>query len=333
MKLILKTIGLQFFILFVCINAYSQTTFTSHLNLEYANIDGFSLQLDVYTPNNQTSPTPLIIWIHGGGWQGGNRSLAPNGVQLRQARRGFAVASLSYRLSGRAKFPAQIYDVKTAIRWLRANAQTYNLDTDKFAVWGSSAGGHLAALVGTSSAANALEDFSTGNPNQNSKVQAVLDWFGPTDLLQMDSNALPCSIICHSCPNSPEDNLIGCPIPNCRLKAKRPNPIRYINPNFTYPPFLIMHGTADCSVPPHQSQLLQNALTERGATSNLVFLEGEGHGGPQFTSPESLALIDNFFDTNLRGQSSKAFSSLFLNELKSEYVSQSLFRQFSYNTY
>ncbi|MEZ5429400.1 MAG: alpha/beta hydrolase [Pyrinomonadaceae bacterium] len=92
--------------------AYSQNTFTSHLNIEYANIDGFSLRPDIYTPDGQTAPTPLIIWIHGGGWQDGNRSLAPNGVQLRQARRGYAVASLSYRLSGRAKFPAQIHDEK-----------------------------------------------------------------------------------------------------------------------------------------------------------------------------------------------------------------------------
>lgn len=327
-----KTIVLSIITLFLSLNIYSQTTFTSHLNIEYANIEGFSLQLDIHTPDQQTAPTPLIIWIHGGGWQGGSRSLSPNGFQLRQAQRGYAVASLSYRLSGRAKFPAQIYDVKTAIRWLRANAQTYNLDVNKFAVWGSSAGGHLSVLVGTSSAAGALEDFSSGNANQNSKVQAVLDWFGPTDLLQMDANALPCTIICHSCSGSPEANLLGCPIPNCRLKAKRPNPIRFINSNSIYPPFLIMHGTADCSVPPHQSQLLQNALTSIGATSNLVLLEGAGHGGAQFTTPENLALVDNFFDTNLGGQNSNAFSSLFLNELKSNYVSQSLFRQFSHNS-
>ncbi|MEZ5429401.1 MAG: hypothetical protein R2747_24340 [Pyrinomonadaceae bacterium] len=126
---------------------------------------------------------------------------------------------------------------KTAIRWLRSNATTYNLNPDKFAVWGSSAGGHLAALAGTSGAVNALEDFSTGNADQTSRVQAVLDWFGPTDLLQMEANSLPCSTICHNCSDSPEANLIGCPMPNCRLKAKRPNPIRFISPTYNYPPF------------------------------------------------------------------------------------------------
>jgi len=289
------------FTLILTAQAFGQN-YTARPNLQYANINGISLQLDLYTPNNQTAPTPLIIWIHGGGWQGGSRTLGPNSFQLRQANRGYAVASISYRLSGVAKFPAQIYDVKTAVRWLRANSATYNLDPNKFAAWGSSAGGHLAALLGTSSAAGFIEDFSTGNLTQNSKVQAVLDWFGPTDLIQMDAHALPCSVICHNCADSPESAFIGCPLTVCRQKARRTNPLRYLDPNFSYPPFLIMHGTADCTVAPHQSQLLQTALTNIGATSTLKYIEGAGHGGAQFTSAENLALVDNFFDMNLRGQ-------------------------------
>jgi acetyl esterase/lipase len=295
-----NSLFIVFFALILSVNVFGQN-YTTRPNLEYANINGVSLRLDLYTPNNQTAPTPLIIWIHGGGWQSGTRSLGANSTQLRQANRGYAVASISYRLSGAAKFPAQIYDVKAAVRWLRANAAAYNLDPNKFAAWGSSAGGHLAALLGTSSASGFLEDFSIGNANQNSRVQAVLDWFGPTDLSQMDANALPCSVICHNCANSPESELIGCPLTVCRQKARRTNPIRYVDPGFSYPPFLIMHGTADCVVAPHQSQLLQNSLTAAGGVSTLKYIDGAGHGGTQFTSPENLALVDDFFDTNLRG--------------------------------
>lgn len=311
--------------LFLTCNIFAQN-YTVHSNLEYANVNGISLQLDLYTPNNQTTPTPLIIWIHGGGWSGGSRALNANSTQLRQAGRGYAVASISYRLSGAAKFPAQIHDVKAAVRWLRANSSTYNLNPNKFAAWGSSAGGHLAALLGTSSAADFLEDFSLGNANQNSRVQAVLDWFGPTDLLQMDATALPCSVICHNCYDSPESRLIGCTLPVCRQRARRPNPIRYIDPAFSYPSFLIMHGTADCLVPPNQSQLLHNTLLAVGGTSQLLFLEGAGHGGAQFTTAENLALVDSFFDTNLREQISFEFRRLFENQLELIDVSKSLLR-------
>lgn len=310
---------------FLAENASAQGTYTTYPNLEYVRVNNVSLQLDLYVPNNQTAPIPLIIWIHGDGWQIGSRALPADSPQLRQAGRGYAVASISYRLSGVAKFPAQIYDCKTAIRWLRANAATYNLDANKFAVWGSSPGGHLAALVGTSSASGSLEDFSTGSANQNSQVRAVLDWFGPTDLTKMDATALPCISICHNCGDSPESRLVGCPLRNCRLKARRPNPIRYIGAA-NNPAFLIMHGTADCLVPPNQSQLLHDALPAVGANSTIRFLSGAGHGGTQFVSPENLALVDNFFDANLRGQSANPFSALLLNKLKFDYVSPSLFR-------
>jgi acetyl esterase/lipase len=311
MNLRLNRFYLLIFALILSANVFGQN-YTARPNLEYASAGGVSLRLDLYTPNNQTAPTPLIIWIHGGGWQSGSRTLGANSPQLRQANRGYAVASLSYRLSGTAKFPAQIFDVKAAVRWLRANAAVYNLDPNKFAAWGGSAGGHLAVLLGTSSASGFLEDFSLGNANQNSRVQAVLDWFGPTDLTQMDAFALPCAVICHNCADSPESELIGCPLTVCRQKARRPNPLRYIDPNVSYPSFLIMHGTADCVVPPHQSQLLQNALTQIGAVSTLKYIDGAGHGGAQFTSAENLALVDNFFDSNLRGQTSIIKREFFL---------------------
>jgi acetyl esterase/lipase len=273
---------------------------TLHSNLQYAQVGNVQLRLDLYVPNSG-GPFPLIIWIHGGGWTGGDKTLNPNSTQVRQVGRGYALASINYRLSQQAKFPAQIYDCKAAVRWLRANAAQYNLDVNRFGVWGSSAGGHLVALLATSSAVNALEDYSMGNANQTSKVQAVIDWYGPTDFLQMEAHDLPCGGICHDCPTSPESQLIGCTITTCRPRVSRANPAKYVYSGITYPPFLIMHGTADCSVPPNQSQILYDALNGVGATVTLNYLEGAGHGGPEFTSAASLALIDNFFDTKLRG--------------------------------
>lgn len=326
-----KIFGLLTFIILISTAISAQNTFTLHSNLEYANVNGNSLQLDLYVPNDQTSSTPLIIWIHGGGWRGGSRTLFNNSIQVNQARRGYAVATISYRLSGVAKFPAQIHDVKTAIRWLKANSSTYNINPEKVALWGSSAGGHLASLAGTSGAVSMLEDFSSGNSHQNSKVQAVLDLYGPTDLMQMDSNARPCSTICHSCPQSPEALLLGCSLPNCRAKARRTDPIRYADPNFDKPAFLIAHGTEDCSVPPHQSQLLHDNLLSKGFDSTLIYLEGAGHGGPEFNTPEMRAITQEFFDTHLLNDGDK-FSRILQNDIKFQFVSQSLFKQVSYKT-
>jgi acetyl esterase/lipase len=277
-------------------------TYTAHRNIQYANVAGISLQVDIYIPNDQAAPTPLIIWVHGGGWQSGTRMLQPNGFQLRQAGRGYAVASITYRLSDEAPFPAQINDVKAAVRWLRANASTYNLNPNKFAAWGSSAGGHLVSLLGTSSALGVIEDKTMGNPTQSSKVQAVVDWYGPTDLLRMDIDN-PCPGSNHNSPTSPESEFVGCPIQICRARSRRPNPIRYIDPTIAYPPFLIMHGMADCNVNMQQSQLLYNALTAIGSSAQIKFVEGEGHGGPLFNTAENQALVDAFLDSNLRGVS------------------------------
>ena len=166
-------------------------------------------KLDLYLPPKADSPLPLIIWVHGGAWLGGSK--AGGGSALRMLGRGYAVASINYRLSNQAKFPAQIEDCKAAVRFLRANAKKYNLDPDRFGAWGASAGGHLVALLGTTGDVKELEGDGR-NKEVSSRVQAVCDWFGPTDLLKMGEQAGPNSKIDHNSANAPEARLIGGPV-------------------------------------------------------------------------------------------------------------------------
>ncbi len=260
------------------------------------------LLLDLRIPTGIGAPAPLVIWIHGGGWSGGSRTPMPTMVS-NLCSRGYAVASLDYRLSGTAIWPAQIQDCKGAIRWLRAHAATYNLDPNRFGVWGSSAGGHLVAHLGTSggvgtvtvgSATVDLEGSTGGNLDQSSRVQAVVDWFGPTDLLQM--RFYP-SGIPHDDPGSPESHLIGGAVPDNPELVATVNPVTFLSPDD--PPFLLMHGTVDDSVPFAQSELLYRALQARGLRSTFVPILGAGHGGGDFNSQATLDTINSFFDTNL----------------------------------
>src|SRR5713101_8014594 len=173
-------------------------------DLEYVKGGHERQKLDLYLPEKSDGPLPLIVWIHGGGWIGGNKENPPG---LEFLNRGYALASINYRLSQHAKFPAQIEDCKAALRWLRANAKTYNLDPDRIGVWGESAGGHLVALLGTTGDVKELEG-EEGNPQQSSEVQAVVDWFGPTDFLKIGEQSGPDSRLDHNAPNSPEAKLI-----------------------------------------------------------------------------------------------------------------------------
>ena len=267
-------------------------------NIEYARADGKSLLLDLYLPAANSSRLPVIVWVHGGGWATGDKG--DGGPAARMTERGYAVASINYRLSWEARFPAQIEDCKAAIRWLRANASRHNLDVDRIGVWGSSAGGHLAALVGTSGDVRDLEG-SLGNNDQSSRVQAVIDWYGPADFLKMQSESLACSVIDHDSPVSPEALLLGCPIQICKDRSRRASPVTYATADD--PPFLIMHGTADCLVPPLQSRDLTDALEAAGVDATLKFIQGAGHGGDEFEQAENRKLVDDFFDRHLSASS------------------------------
>lgn len=260
----------------------------------YAKVGERELKLDLYLPKEAPiKPLPLIIWIHGGGWRNGSKDRTPAAPL---AGKGYAVASVEYRLSGEAIFPAQVHDCKAAVRYLRKNAGKYGVDPKRFGVWGSSAGGHLVAMLGTSAGIKDM-DGSVGVTDVSSEVQAVCDWFGPTDLLRMNDGE---GKMDHNAADSPESRLIGGPIQEHKEKTAKANPINYITPDD--PPFLIMHGDKDQLVIYNQSVLLQAALTKAGVESTLVKIEDGGHGfkGSKRPRAEIEADVEKFFDKVLK---------------------------------
>ena len=291
--------------------AAAQNTFTTYADLAYADDGNARHKLDLYVPNGTGAPTPLIVWIHGGAWQSGDKQLGPNSFPLRYARSGYAVASINYRLSDEAIFPAQIHDAKGAVRWLRANAAQYNLDVTKVGAWGLSAGGHLASMLGTSGDVPDLEGNVGGNLQHSSRVQAVVDWFGPTDFLVTDAQetAQGCSSSPdHDSPDSGESRLVGCAIQTCPAAVRRANPMTYLTRDD--PPFFIEHGTADCTIPFAQSQIFQTLLQSIGHDSTLTLLQNAGHGTPQFVSEVNLARVDAFWNVKLRESTNPLINSI-----------------------
>lgn len=249
-------------------------------------------KLDLYLPD-QGENHPLLIWVHGGAFRMGSKEGNEHDpVPVHYVEQGYAVASLNYRLSQHAIFPAQIEDCKAAVRWLRAHAASYQLDPNRFGAWGPSAGGHLVAMLGTTGHVTA---FEVGEHLEvSSRVQCVVDYFGPTDFLQMDTQRPPDGMS-HDTPDSPESALIGGPIQEHPEKTARANPITYVTA--AAPPFLIVHGDQDPLVPYGQSVLLVEALRQVGAEVTFYTVKGAGHGG--FTDPEVPSLTAAFLAKHL----------------------------------
>ncbi|MCS7167642.1 MAG: alpha/beta hydrolase [Gemmatales bacterium] len=255
-------------------------------DLEYVPEGHERHKLDLYLPQKANKPMPLIVWIHGGGWRGGSKDNPPT---LWLAERGYALASINYRLSQHATFPAQIHDCKAAIRWLRAHASKYDIDPNRIGVIGASAGGHLAALLGAGGDIPELEG-NLGLTKVSSRVQAVCDIFGPTDFLRFEPmNRDPKSVLAQ---------LLGGTVEEKKELARLASPVTHASKDD--PPFLILHGTADKVVPLAQSEYLENALRGAGVEVTLIRIDNAGHGGPQFNTPEIRKTISDFFDKHLR---------------------------------
>lgn len=261
---------------------------STHEDVTYADRDAGEMKLDLYVPETER-PTPLVVYVHGGGWVLETRKNAPD-LERYAAEWGYAMASVSYRLAPvpddaghdfvpdpanptpNGVFPDQLCDVKAAIRWLRASAERYGFDGEDVAAWGASAGGHLAALAGT---LDDVEDLAgdvypdgrvrkTVAPEQSGAVQAVVDWYGISDLLELEPQ-----------PDSPESCLLGGPVSENQAKARRASPLTHVGADS--PPFLFVHGRADEVVPVEQSRLLYDALTEAGVDATLYELHELGH--------------------------------------------------------
>jgi acetyl esterase/lipase len=258
-------------------------------DLEYAQPAGEPLRLDLYRPTVIEQPLPVVLWIHGGGWRSGSKA-EPIAAEL--ATRGYAVASIEYRSSDSALFPAQIDDCQAAVRWLRTHAAEYQLDPQRFAAWGVSSGAHLATLLGTMSRTG----DGTGS-GSSSSVQAVIDFSGPVDLLAMDEQAGANAAVQHNVSWSPESLLLGGPIQERVELATLANPLIYLQDDVPPPPFLVQHGRHDPLVPVRQSDQLVRALRRAGGVVEYQRLPEYGHDVQ--VSPDDLKLVADFLDRNL----------------------------------
>lgn len=248
--------------------------------------------LDLYLPKDAQGALPVIIWVHGGAWLNGSKDNCPP-LHAGFVNRGYAVASINYRLSHHATFPAQIEDCKAAVRWLRAHASEYHLDPNRFGAWGSSAGGHLVALLGTS---GDVKNFDVGeNLNQSSRVQAVCDYYGPSDLVAFVNAP---GYQAHASPDSPESKLLGGLVKENPERAAQASPVTFVTADD--PPFLIVHGDKDSTVAWNQSQLLSEALKQAGCSVHFHTIRDAGHGGPGFNDPEIANMVQAFFDETLK---------------------------------
>ena len=273
-------------------------------DLPYATISP-TQKLDIYWPAEGNGPFPVIMSIHGGAFMGGDKRDIQLMPMLEATKRGYAVVSINYRMSGEATFPALVQDVKAAIRWVRAQAKPYLFDPERIATWGGSAGGYLSLMAGVSAGVLELEDLALGNASQPCHVQAVVDWFGPTDFLLMDaqlaeSGMAPNAEQAHSGPDSPESLLLGQKITEVPDLVRIANPETYIHPGL--PPFFIQHGDHDDTVPHQQSVNMAAKLTAVLGPEKvkLELLAGAAHGGPAFETPQNIQKVLDFLDQALR---------------------------------
>ncbi len=252
----------------------------THRDLEYARVGEHRLLLDLYLLPQSSKPVPLVIWIHGGAWRAGSKDSVPieRWLQL-----GFAIASVEYRLSPVAKFPAQIHDIKAAIRWLRGNAKTYLFDSDQFIVAGSSAGGHLAALVGVSNGMEALEGDWGDFKSTSSDVQAIVSFFGASNLESILSQSTPHGL---SVRVPALELLLGGQPDQKPDLAKLASPVTHVDA--TDPPLWLIHGDADPQMPIEQSHELHQRYTDLRLQVDFEIVKGGKHGGDGFFSDGQL---------------------------------------------
>ena len=265
-------------------------------DVQYGEADDHALLLDIVRPTEPSEqPRPVIAFIHGGDWSGGNKEILVGPLVPFAASGDYFCVSIEYRLSGVATWPAQIHDCKAAIRWLRANAKTYNIDPEKIGVWGNSAGGHLVSMLGVSADVPELEGDS-GTPGVSSRVACVVDYCGPSDFMALARVKESKQQAAYG----PASKLLGGPIEENPDAARSASPVDYASKRAA--PTLIVHGTDDTTVPPEQADLLYAALKQAGADVTFIKIQGGTHSVPPSGGPQLLQRVCAFFARHLRGQ-------------------------------
>lgn len=249
-----------------------------HKDLVYATVDGKSLGLDLYVPAGVPSP-PLLVWVHGGAWRAGTKAQVP----MQFVEHGFATASLDFRQSTDARFPAQVHDIKAAIRFLRANAAEYGYRADRIAIGGASSGAHLAALVGVTNGHAELEGTLGDHRSQSSDVHAILDYFGASNLTTILSQSTPFGL---NVRQPALELLLGALPDQAKALAELASPVMHVDA--TDPPLLLLHGDRDPQMPINQAHELEGAYEKAGVDVAFSVVHGAAHGGDAFYAPEHL---------------------------------------------
>lgn len=264
-------------------------------NIEFARVGKHVLKLDLYLPAGRKNP-PLIVWVHGGAWRAGSRKSMPLGKLVKQ---GWAIASVDYRLSPVARFPAQVHDIKAAIRFLRAKQKHYGYDASKIVIAGASAGGHLAALVGVTNGVKELEGNVGNHLKESSDVQGIISFYGASNLQTILSQSTPHGLKVRV--PALELLLGGQPGEKPQL-ARLASPVAHVDAHD--PPLLLLHGDQDRQMPINQAHELTGAYKKVRRPVEFIVIYGAGHGGAGFYENATIARVSSFLTRHIASQKS-----------------------------
>jgi len=260
-------------------------------DIEYVRSGDDALRLDLYQPRNRAG-APLLIWVHGGRWEVGSKSPMPLTALI---ERGFAIASLDFRPASKARFPGQVHEIKAAIRFLRAAAPRYNYDPRRIGILGASSGGHLAAAVGTSNGHAELEGSLGDHGEQSSAVQAIVSYFGASNLTTILAQSTPFGL---GIREPALQTLLGAAPKEAEALARLASPVFQLDAND--PPLLLLHGDQDPQMPINQSHELEGAYQRQGLDVAFIVVHGAAHGGDEFFAPHNIDRVAAFLDQRLR---------------------------------
>lgn len=269
---------------------FAQNRVTAEANIEYSNPDNQHLQLNMARPAEGNGPFPAVICIHGGGFRAGTRD-GYNNLITQLAERGYVAVTVTYRLAPKYQFPAAVYDVKAAVRWLRANAAKYHIDPNKIGVTGGSAGGHLAQFLGVTGGVKEFEGDG-GNPGQSSSVNCVVNYYGPSDFTKSYGKSVDAADVLPL--------FLGGDLKTARQRHVLSSPLYWVTPNAA--PTLLLHGTEDNYVAFEQAVWIYDRLNNAGVEVELISFPGSKHGFAGEAAKRADEAMFAFFDKHLKAK-------------------------------